>query len=299
MSARKKVTLTAWIREAMAEEVDGSKVTVISLCHMVAQQSKEIYSVKFGSKVVTAEDLGAVFQSKAETYAQDLSGAQTFQLIAFYGTKDPSAFHPFVIQPALNPDALLPSEPATESGRTQQGMRHAEMVFQSAMRKQEHLDRMTLEYAQLQHNNARDLMATNMATFNMLKELLMAQALNTHELRMKELNHERETDERKKWLSYIPLLANTLLGRELFPQSTADTVLMEQIVENIDPDTIGILGQFVKPELMGPLMARFEEIHKKKRIAAENRKAALTAPMSMNPLLDASGDTVNGGKADE
>lgn len=134
-----------------------------------------------------------------------------------------------------------------------------------------------------------ELLSENRASFNIVKEMLMEKALDTHRHQMEALTYQRQTDERKKWLSYIPMLANTVLGKEIFPQSNADTVLLEQVVESIDENAIMALAQFVKPELMGPLMSRFEEIQKKKMLEAQNKVHALQPVKGVEPEDDAVG----------
>jgi len=49
------------------------------------------------------------------------------------------------------------------------------------------------------------------------------------------------------------------------------------------------LSQFVKPELMGPLMQRFTEIQRKKTVEKENAVKALSVASGTNPELDAGG----------
>lgn len=84
MASRKRLTLDAWIHDALNDDKDNRKCSQISLVHMIGQTPKELHSVKFGSKApAKAEDLAVMFRQRAEGYAQDLSGTQMFQLLAF------------------------------------------------------------------------------------------------------------------------------------------------------------------------------------------------------------------------
>lgn len=290
MATSKRLTLDVWIQNAMSDEKDGRKCSMLALVHVIGSSQKEVASFKFGSgKNPTAQELADNFRSRAEGFAQDLSGTQMFQLLAFYGKNEPEAFQPFAVQPAIDPLNPLPSEPATESGKLAQIMRQSEMQFQAMMRQTIALSEAQTNFMMLQARMVADLHAQNQAYFQGTKDLLMEQALNTQKHEMERLQYARSSEERKKWMTMIPLLANTILGKEIFPQSNADTVLMEQIVESIDQDTIMVLGQFVKPELMGPLMERFTQIQAKKRLEKENASRALLAPSSVSGEDDAGG----------
>lgn len=291
MATRKRLTLEKWIQDAMSSEKDDRKCSMIALVHVVNGVSqKEIQTVKFGSgKAPKPDELADMFRSRAEGFAQDLSGSQMFQLLAFYGRNEPEDSQPFTVSPALDPNSSLPSEPATEAGKLAQLMRQGEMQFQAMMRQTIALSEAQSRFMEIQSRTVADLHAQNQAYFNGTKELLMEKALDTHKQRMEELGYARSSEERKRWMSMIPLLANTILGKEIFPQSKADTVLLEQIVENIDENAVMALAQFVKPELMGPLMERFTQIQTAKRLEKENTARALSAPQGMSGEDDVAG----------
>lgn len=290
MATRKRLTLDAWIHDALNDDKDNRKCSQISLVHMIGQTPKELHSVKFGAKApAKPEDLAVMFKQRAEGYAQDLSGTQMFQLLAFYGKNEPESFMPFTVTPHVDPTNVLPSEPATPEGQRQQDMRRNEMVFQQMLRQQQVLNDHSTSVMAQQTRMIAELLSENRASFNIVKEMLMEKALDTHRHQMEALTYQRQSDERKKWLSYIPMLANTVLGKEIFPQSNADTVLLEQVVESIDENAIMALAQFVKPELMGPLMSRFEEIQKKKMLEAQNKVHALQPVKGVEPEDDTVG----------
>lgn len=290
MATRKRLTLDVWIHNAMSDEKDNRKCSMIALVHTVGAQQKEIHHVKFASgKNPTPEELANIFRQRAEGYAQDLSGTQTFLLLAFYGKSEPETSQPFTVSPIIDHQNPIPSEPATSEGRVQQLMRQGEMLFQQVYRRQQVMDEHANNMIDRQSRMMVDLMAQNRAFFDMTKELLMEKALDTHKHRMDELGYSRASEERKKWISYIPMLINTLTGKDIFPQSTADTVLLEQIVENVDENAIAMLSHVLKPELVGPVMERFTQIQQKKRLEKEATVKALTAPIGLSGEEDAGG----------
>ena len=292
MATRKRITHESWLHDAMVEIKDGRKCSMISVVHQKASgATQEVDTIKFAgsTKAWTAAEVHSRLKAKAEGFSQDLSGAQMFQYLAFYGQSEPESVLPFTIRPEHDPNVITPSEPATPEGKLSQNMRQGEAVFGQMYSQQRHLN----EVSNTLINNL-SAMLTNMtarydAMFHGMKELLMEQALNTHKHEMERLQYQRQTEERKKWIGYVPMLANTVSGREIFPQSNADTVLVEQVAASLDENTVMMLAQVLKPELIGPLMMRVEQFQAKKRQEAEAAGLALVPVPGINPEDDAAG----------
>ena len=120
-----------------------------------------------------------------------------------------------------------------------------------------------------------------------MKELIAAQALNRHEYKMKEMEFERSSGERKKWLEFASVFVNSILGSEVFPQSTEDTTLIESIADSLSEEDLLKLGNTLKPEILGPIAARFEKHFKAKKA----KKASASRLLAVkNPEDDAAGD---------
>lgn len=296
MSKRK--TLDSWINDAISDPDKDGKCSMISLVHMVGQQQKEIHTTKFGSsKTWSSLDLSAMFRSKAEAYSQDLPGVQTFQLLAFYGEKtQPEAFQPFTIN-VTGDHSGLSTESPTDQGRLQQIMRQSEMLIQQVYRRQQVMDDYSLRLIEQQGNRIDTLSRENRDAFDIVKDMLMTQALNDHNRKMEGLRYERETGERKKLMGFAPALINTILGREVFPQSVADTALVESIADSLGEEDIMKLASVLKPEMMGPLAARLMMYEEKKN--KEQTALRLAAGVKVrDPEADAAGDIVSvNGKA--
>lgn len=263
-------SLDKWIDEAMTDSEKPGPIRAFVLMHVVNGLDRtEVHSSRIGkSNVATAREFAKLFRDKAETYAQDMQTTQTFALLAIYeNSEEPLARLPFTVQPQPI-EGETTSEPPTEAGRTAQAMRHYEtgmnMIFRRQATQDDHAIR-TIE--NLSNNNDR-LMRDNMSMFDMCKTLIKEATINMHEMRVAEIKEQRKTELQRGLLSFAPALANTITGRELFPQSKADTALLETIAMNLDPEMIGMIGQFVKPELAGPLTARLldiRETHAKKQ----------------------------------
>jgi hypothetical protein len=287
--ARRK-SIEAWITEAMADDEAGT-ITMIALVHMSGPAQEEIHNIKFGgNKKWTGDQIGKLFTAKAETYCQDLRGVHTFQVLVFYnGESQPATRYPFVVNSiaALDNANGLFTEPPTNEGRTQQKMRWDETVLQQTYRKQQQIDDtlMRMNNALIEMNQT--LMQENRDAFVIVKEMLMAKALDDHSMCMKELEHQRSTEERAKLLKFAPALVNTISGREVFPQSTADTALIETIADSLSLEQVMAIAQHLPPPLVGVLMTRLEQIEK-----AKNAKRQLAKRNGTNgkPEDNAAGD---------
>jgi len=289
-------SLTTWIREAMTDTEKDGPCAMMSLVHMVGLQREEVHTVRFGTKEWTPEALSEMFSNKANAFSQDLPGVQTFKVLAFYKGRDgncksehEASHHILANQNFENQD--LVTEAPDDRGRTQMTMRHGEMLMQQVYRRQEVLDNYTLRLIEHQGNMIAKLSKENSDAFEIVKEMLMKKALDDHEHRMKELQFTRSAEERKKLLQFAPALINSILGKEVFPQSTADTALVEAIADNIAEEDIVKLSGIVPPQLLGPLAARMAEHEEKKRREKENLELAKQLVPHVDPEASARGDT--------
>jgi hypothetical protein len=293
-------TLAQWIHECATDTDKTGQLRQIQLVHMVGQQRQEIDGCKFGgSKDLSIEALGQRFRSKAEAYCQDMPGVQMFMLLAFFGeSREEEARHPFAINVNQHGENGLMTENPTTQGMTQQHMRHAEMLVQQVYRRQQSQDEFQLRLMErmesslgrlqgaLDNEIARRLEATDIAM-----QLLGRENDRYHEQEMERMRFERSTAERKKWLAFGPPLINSLLGREVFPQSTADTAMVESIIENLPMEDIAKIGGSLPPTVLGPLMARVQKYHADKE-KDEKELEALTPPkltQVVDPAADAAG----------
>lgn len=289
-------SLATWIDEAMRDSDKDGNISQLTLVHMVGQQQKEIHTTRFSSgKSWAAKDLAEMFKGKAETFCQDLPGVQTFQLLAFYGGRNQAeSALPFIVNSlADHHQSGLSTESPTAEGRMMQNMRQSEMVFQQTYRRQQQQDEYTLRLLDIQNRMISETMTENREFFGMVKEMMTAAALNQHQHRMAELEYERSSTERKKFMTFVPPLINTILGREIFPQSTEDTALIESIAESLTEEDVMKVAGVVKPELLGPLMARVEKALVKKRKEEEHDRSLnkiLARAGTSNPEADAAGD---------
>lgn len=277
-------SLSTWIDEAICDKEKEKEISAIGLVHMLGQQRQEIHTVKFGpSNSYTGEQLEKIFKGKAKAYAQDMDTIQSFALLAFYGKNTEEGIMPFKILPEINPEtAGLSTEAPTAEGRLQQKMRWDDALQMQVYRRQQTMDDHGIRMLEQQdkmlqrsQSMLEKVMVDNMEAFNIVKELLNERAMTQHNKTMEQLKFQRESSERDKLIKFAPVLINTILGREIFPQGTADTALIETIAENLEPEHIQKLAEIgLPPSLMGPLAARVMKVmeDKEKREGAANKQ---------------------------
>lgn len=257
-------TLDKWIEEAISD-ADKPTITHISLVHMRGLQQLELHTYRYGGTTRTEpRDLAAMFRGKAEAYCQDLPGVQTFQLMAFYGKTEAEAFQPFLVNQNTENQSGLSTEAPTEQGRLQQIMRQGEALMQQVYRRQQTMDEHSIRMIEQQSKMIGTLMTENMSAFQVVKDLLVERGDNSHKRQMEALQFQRATQERKKWMTFAPALINQIMGREVFPQSTADSALIETAVEHLDEATVTKLAETLPAELWGPLASRLSQSLQKK-----------------------------------
>lgn len=291
-------SLAKWIDEALVDADKDGPISAIALVHMLGQQRQELHTVKIGkTNSYDGASLEKILRGKAEVYAQDMDTVQSFALLAFYGKNTEEGIMPFKVLPEINPaTAGLSTEAPTEQGRMMQKMRWDDALQMQVYRRQQTMDDHSIRMLEQQdkmlmrsQSMLEKVMADNMEAFTIVKELLNERAMGQHNHAMEQAKFQRETQEREKLLKFAPVLINTILGREIFPQSTADTALIETIAENVEAEHIAKLAEIgLPPALMGPLSARVMKAieDKEKREAASNK---VLPQYSGNPESDIGG----------
>ncbi len=287
---RKRQSLEGWIREAMIVDASshGGPITAIALVHMKGMSQDEIYTARFGGTPQEPRELSELFQHKAESYAQDLSGTQTFCLIAFYNnSNEPGAKHPFAVTSQQDFSNDLVTEGPNGTGVLQQMMRHYEVQTQATFKKDGMLTEALLRTVGEQNLTITALLRENREALELAKVAVLQYAANEHEHKMKEKEYERATLERQMFFKYLPPLANTILGKEVFPVGTEDTAIIEAIAESLTEDQAKKLAENLPPTVVGIIFNRLEKSMKTKQLKNAQTQRLIRGK---NPEDDAAGD---------
>ena len=291
MVGRKRVTLESWIKDAVTDDDKDGHCTMLACVHIVGSVEKdEVHTVKLGGpKQWTPRELAALFQSKAEAYSQNIPGVQAFALLAFYGGREEAeAKHRFNImgESEYGDSGVGVTEAPDGKGLLAQGMRHLEVSTQMMLKQMGVVLEASNRTIALLTDQNEKLMAENHEALTVVKEIVLGQQTAVHQHKMEQLQHARSTEERRKWLTFAPALINTLLGRDIFPQSTADTALVETIAEALTEDDIRKLADMLPPQLWGPMAQRMTKVLQARRQSAELESAIVK---SSDPIDEISG----------
>lgn len=284
----KRQSLDSWIAEAMADQEKDGPIGAFSLMHIGGREA-EVHTVRFtGTRSWTASELSLLFRSKAESTAQDLPGAQLFKLLAFYKQTDsdtkevrinrePEAWHPFtVVGEPVGLHGDIVSETPDNKGLTQQGLRHIEIQFAENTRMTRAvIDRLVDLNEQMMLQASGDRRETGEA-YKLLREMYLNGRAEEFKQFVEQKKIERDSMLIEKALSYAPALLNTITNREVFPQATADTQLIESIAKSLTPENIQTIASVLPVEAAGLLMSRFEQFMEKQQTAAQSATNGLS-----------------------
>jgi hypothetical protein len=285
----KKPLLENFIDTCLCDDQKEGKVSQFVLVHLQnGVQECEIDLYKAGPGL-DPKVLAERFRGRAESFAADLVGVQHFVLLVFWNqSTEPQARQPFMVTGRVDFNGA--TEAPDARGERQQDMRHRESTWQQLYKKQEHLDNMQFRINESLARRTESLMNENMQMFEMVKDMMMRQMV-AEQSRQVELEKERRaTEQQKALLDFAPLLLNTVAGREVFPQSKIDSILIEKLATSIKPEQIAMIkaAGILPDELAGPLFARFDEILEKK--IREREQALQLNPKPKDPEKDAAGD---------
>jgi hypothetical protein len=274
--SRKRVTVEQWINEALSDVDKGKPCSALALVYIKGSGvgTEEIHAKQLEGKTHNPGDLARFFVGKATAFAQDLAGIQTFRLLAFYGTNEPQASFPFTVADGeLTGGGEVPyaKHEATANGLLGQLMKHNE-----AMTSMMHdiVKTITVQCVQREKELRQEVVEAQVIVrdviFNMRKE--------AHEWKLNELKFQRDTNERQMMGRAMPSLLNFLTGREVIPESHADSEMLDALALTVQP---GMLEQLVavgivKQEQAALLAARFAK-------AVERKKKEMEALKTLPP----------------
>jgi hypothetical protein len=271
MSQRKRKSLADWVEEClsnpeMLEADPPKKLVMLSVVHVQGGGELELKSIRLNqTKTYDAKDLAETIESTAYHYGQDLHGVQLFKAYAFHGdSKTPTAIMPFRTTPPAAEGGLM-TEPPNAEGMKMQEMRWKDNWLSQVFRQQQILNDQSIRMIDMLGNQVSKNTHELHDAYSIVREMMIKDVELSHDKRMKELEFQRSTDERAKMMKAAPALINRITGREIFPQATEDTALVEMLAENITEDQVKMVSMALPAEVSGLLMARFKAALERKR----------------------------------
>jgi hypothetical protein len=281
--AQRRASLQDWVQAAMNDQDYDKPCDRIALVHVsMGGNETEVKTARIGGgRDWTPETLANFFWNTATVYCQDLPNAQTFRLVAFFGTAEPRLRHPFMVAGQYDNHGLG-TEPPTPEGRTMQGMRHQEAMITGLMNERMAVLEMPLrtiramsEYQAMLMKDLHDTRSENADFVRVMKEILFEEASKRLDRDLAIRRFEAERKDREMLMKLLPIGLNELTGREVIPQSTADSLLIDTIAEGLNEESIKKLleSNIIPPELMGILMSRMRKALEEKRARHEQALA--------------------------
>lgn len=269
-------TLRQFIAECLlvAEKQDLygiKKCSGFALVHDRNGTQFELKVIKIGARQWDPKELADILESTADTFAGGVPGVQQFQVLAFFDDQSqPQSFYPFRRNGGDAEQAGLMTEPPTQAGLMGQLMRlfeantrtshhYAASTFATMERVIVRLDQRCALLEEEQHD-----------TIELTKELIFQRASDEHGRKIAILELEEKAKTKEAIVRLLPPLANRVFGKEVFPQATADSAIIDQMAESLTQDQIVKLNGILTPQQWGLLADRLVQSLEKK---AEKEKA--------------------------
>lgn len=262
--ARKRVTVKQWIDEALQDADKGKPCSALSLVLAKGASQEEIHTRDITGPQ-DPDQLANFFVNKATGYAQDLPGIQTFKLLAFYGQAEPQASFPFTVAEGNLTAGESASFEASERGMLGQLMKYNLEITKLNTQIVQTLAANSVQREQEMQHERNEMNV-------IMRDMLLTMRKEDHEMRLKELEFQRSTEERRMIGKAIPSIANFLTGREVIPEAYADSELIDALALQVNPEDLQMLVSVgkIKPEVAALLAQRFikarEENEKRKKI---------------------------------
>lgn len=265
-------SLESWIHETLQDTDHDGKCTRIILSQMVGMGRVEVHTQKFVEKgIYEPKNLAAMFTGKADVVCQDTPGQSRFVLDAYWkDSNEAQNFFPFTRSGQTESRHGL-THPPTDEGRMMQKMELDGRLTQQVYNRQERMDnwqaqaeerhirREEILYSRLEH-----VMEENFKFFTFIKEIMAMQSIDQHKQAMEKAAYARSAKREEKLMEYAPIAANMITGREIFPQSTVDTKIVEALAKRITPEMVGMFGMIgLSEEEQGILMHRINQAKEK------------------------------------
>jgi len=289
-----KFSLEGWISDAMSDTDKGGPCSGLSLVQVQGMATDEVHTVKLEGKAFTAKQWAEQFQYKAEQRAANLHGTVFFKVLAFYGgSNTPAASFPLKVDEGGNAEFFGGGGYApNREGQLTQIMHHYEVMHGQIFQRQAQIDQAyqgmvgsLYQRNQLLEQGIGQLVKENLEAVSFVKQLILEKVEGDHKRKMEQMQYERGTAERNKWMSFAPALVNTIAGREVFPQAIEDTALVNGIVDNIKVDDLPKLMPLFPPEVQGMIMDRATRRMKEKEEEARKSKELSEATADTNAEL--------------
>lgn len=297
--AKRRQTVDMWVQTVIADVIEGRPCSAVTCLHLkgMGGATEEVVTRPLDGPV-NVKELADHLVSRAEGFAQELPGLQTFKLLAFYGTQEPhSPFHFTISDGSLTSrtEAMQSAFEPTPTGLFAQLMKHTEVLAAQNMT-------LTQSYMQLAQGvlamclGPQGILAqsrqTELEAIAVVKDATLGMMKERNEARLGELKALQDLQTRKAVMEAIPHLVNRWTGHEVFSETANDSAILGKLAMKVTPQDLEMLVQMGKlsQEEALILSARFAAIVEGKKKELEALK---TVPSEESSELSVS-DGLNG-----
>lgn len=267
--------LTNWIQEVVNDPELG-RCTALGLVHMTGGvEGEAVYSKQLPDKFTPAmvEDWADLFDKKMRDYAEGIPGAQTFCMLAFHnGAGKHTVKKPFVVAGYTEMDGLMTEAP-TGKGLLQQMMRHVEGVLAKTNAKDQVLFEALSRAIESKTRETESLRQENIQSFGFIKDLVLQLAGKQHDQRLAEIQAQQAAMIQQEIAKWAPRLLNAATGREIIPQPTLDSQMVEDFIDALGRQGQGALPALAALNLPAPLLAQFADRFQRGMAAREREES--------------------------
>lgn len=281
--AKRRQTVDQWIQTVIVDVIDGRQCSAVTCLHLkgVGGATEEVVTKPLESPV-NVKELADHIVGRAEGFAQELPGLQTFKLLAFYGTNEPhNPFHFTVSDGTVisRTEAMQSAHEPTPTGLLGQLMKHNEQLAQQNM----NLTQTVMQLAQgtigmcLGPNGIiAQSRQTELEAIGVVRDATLDMFKQRQEAKMQELQAAQDLQTRKAILEAVPHMVNRFTGHEVFSETGNKAAIVDKLAFRITPQDLDMLvqlGKISKEEAM-LLSAQFAAIVEEKRKELEALKQA-------------------------
>lgn len=251
--AKRRQTVDTWVQTVIADVIEGRTCTAVTCLHLkgMGGATEEVVTRPLEGPV-NIKELADHLVSRAEGFAQELAGLQTFKLLAFYGTAEPhNPFHFTVSDGTVisRSEAMQTAHEPTPTGLLGQLMKHNEQLVQqnmvltnANMQLAQGVLGMCLGpqgiIAQSRQSEQEAIAVVKDATLNMFKE--------RKEARIEELKAVQQIQTRKAIMDAIPHMVNRWTGHEVFSETANKAAIVDKLAMKVTPQDLELLVQLGK-----------------------------------------------------
>ena len=300
--AQPKIALGEWLAQAVSDPDKEGGCIAFVMHHTLAggKRGDFVHKTARGSGEWDLKKVEEVLDAKARMFVQEKPGRQVFRVYPFYGpgagaasgTKEAGEAGYFEFSRERQEEGVggLTEEPDVR-GQTSQQMRHNEALGALYISGMNQLMGHVLEHNRQLAEEAMHLRRDNAQNFETMKGMVLQVESHAHEMRMREMEFDRTSVFYKKAMEVAGPILNTVTGREIVPQSFADSQLLEAVILHMADQKDGtddgaamekLLSTF-PTHIQAAIMAKGAETLKKRRLAEEQMR-------ELNPFRDPASD---------